>query len=318
MLELKISLNSKYSILKGDNKMLIKSRYLNEKRIIIIYYSIFAVTTNVSFANEKHTLVFGAGITHNRPDNIFYKGEPIYIHAGIRRTDSIDISQEETLKIGDVNAPWYGNIDIKYYKLEKTSDDMQQFKKVLMRNVKMELLFGSTINELKKANESSSTTWVYEPNLTSAFLPGKYIVDITLNENRLKQYKPNISVKYLSNAIEIEIQEPNNNQEKSEVILNQGAFYSSKNKQEAAIKLFRQALELDPSKQKIHCNIGRSCELDGDIDNAIKEYQIYVDWVHSLDIPRTGGDDINLHADTIENNIKILEQVKNKKEKLSD
>lgn len=298
--------------------MLIKNRYLNGKRICIFFLSFFAVVPNISFAKEKHTLFFGAGITSSRPNNIFFKGEPIYASIGIRRTDSIDISQQETLKIGDVNAPWYDDIDIKFYKLEKTLDDMQQFKKVLIKDVKMGLLLGSSKNELKKVNESLRTTWVYEPNLTSAFLPGKYIVDITLNENRLKQYKPNISVKYLSNAIEIEIQEPNNNQQKAEVIANQGVFYSRKNKQETAIKLLRQALELDPTRQDIHGGLGSCYEASGDLDNAIKEYQIYVNWVRSLNIPRTGGDDINLHADIIENNIKMLEQAKNKKEKLNN
>jgi tetratricopeptide (TPR) repeat protein len=275
----------------------------------ILFVILFLAAPLKSKAIEKYSLVFGAGITHNREANIFYQGEPIYISVSMRRTDSNDIPKKETLQIGTANVPWHKDVNITFYKLNNRTK---------LYDVHVILYSGSSKNELTKVDEADSASWITEPNSTSKLSPGRYLIDVSFNETNIKIARPNISIEYRGNKIEVDINEPKNNKQIAEVVSHQGEYYSRQKKQETAIKLFKQALVLDPTRQDIHCGIGRSYEISGDLDTAIKEYRIYVDWVHSLNIPRTGGDDVNLHADIIENNIKILTQVRDKNNKRSE
>ena len=288
----------------------------------------------------KPVLIFRIGVSQYRDSGEFYQGEPIFIHAGIRRTDvdTNDIPRQEALQIGTEKLPWYQNVSFYVYKVEEvplpkavppsptttpsTPERAKQglaadkqpappptIKKTLLKNVAVKLVRLPSKKHKLKVNEAARSSWAIDPISTSALLPGKYVIVATFDTTQRKESHPQIfHGKYQSKKVTIVINRPKTDQAKAEILVAQATYSGRHQKYDDQIKLLTQASKLNPARGDIHCALGRAYELEGDIKTAIREYRAYVEWVRSLNLPRTAEDDRNDHADIIEQMVEIMEQ----------
>jgi hypothetical protein len=309
---------------KGNLMLIPYLRKSFETTLLILAVTLALAQPSEANPESKPVLIFGAGVSRHRDSGEFYQGEPIFIHVGMRRTDSNDMPQKEGLQIGTEKLPWYKNISVYLYKVEEVFSPNtvpplpvtapHTTKKTLLKNVPIKLVRQPKKHKLLKVNKKTWSSWAIAPNLTSRLLPGKYVIEATLNTTKLKGAHPQIfHENYQSNEVSIVINRPKTDQAKAEILIAQATYSGRHQKYDDKIKLLKQALKLNSARGDIRCGLGDAYQAIGDPDNAIKEYRAYVQWVRSLNLPRTGKGGRNEHADLIEQMVKNMEQRREKK-----
>lgn len=326
-------------------KCMEKAKFIRSAYRDAMKWKLVLTQPNEANPEGKSVLIFRIGVSRYRGSGEFYQGEPIFIHAGIRRTDveTNDIPRQETLRIGTEKLPWYKNISFYVYKLEEvplpkavppsptttpstperakqglTADKQPAppptIKKTLLKNVAVKLVRLPSKKHKLKVNKAARSSWAIDPNSTSNLSCGKYVIEATFDTTQRKELHPHIfHGKYRSNGVIVVINKPEGDHVKAEVLVAQATYSGRHQKYDDQIKLLRQAWKLNPARGDIHCGLGRAYELKGDIKTAIREYRAYVEWVRSLNLPRTAEDDRNDHADIIERMVENMEQRRAKK-----
>ena len=299
--------------------------------ITLLILAITLVLAQPAGANPegKSELIFRIGVSRYRGSGEFYQGEPIFVRVGMRRTDSNDIPRQKALQIGTEKLPWYQNVSVYLYKLEEmplpktvpsspattppTADKQpaptHTIKKILLKNVPIKLVKLQSKKHKLKVNKIARSFWAIAPSSTSELSPGKYVIVATFDTTQRKESHPHIfHGKYQSNEVTIVINRPKADHAKAEILVAQATYSERHQKYDDQIKLLRQALKLNPARGDIHSRLGDAYHSKGDIDTTIKEYRASVKWVRSLKRLRTGKDDINDHADVIEQMVERMEQ----------
>ena len=277
-------------------------------------------------AQVRRDILFRAGVSSYRDSGEFYQGEPVFISVGIRRLkmEANDIPPERTVPIGTPEIPWYRHVSIQLYRIEKApategaqgpqAPADRPFKKVWLPDVRVGLSGSQPRKHELRVNEAARSSWCIDPVTTGKLRPGRYVIQANFDTIEKEEADRHIfHVRRQSHEIVIVVNEPQGSHAKADVLSAQAKYLMIHRQYDDEIKLLKQVLELDPARKGIHCRLGRAYELKGNIDTAIKEYRTYVQWVRSLNLARTGKDDLNDHADVIEQGAKILEETRGKK-----
>lgn len=292
----------------------------------VLYGLLAAISLSDAYADDEVVLKCQVGVTANRDNDEFYQGEPILFRVNVKRVDK---KGKEKVLIGTNESPWYENVVVSVYRIKETpseaatsapadtpanpdhEDDGTKIvkEKVLLKDVKAELCDRQPVIKELGMNKMARSFWAIDPVVTAKWPPGKYVIQAVYDTSKKQYSDPDIFKGTLqSNEVIIIVNEPEGDEAKAEIFVLQAGYNIRQKKYDLAVKLLNQALQLDPAKKGIHCSLGRAYELKGDTEAAIKEYQAYVDWVRSLNRPRTGKDDINDYADRIEEHIKLLQK----------
>lgn len=288
-----------------------------------------SVARPVATEDAKSVLRFGIGVTGHRNSDEFYQGEPICGNAGIRRQNTGETTMKSLLRVGTKDLPWYENVTFTVHKTEELpaepakkneiGDDEVPAdaaeKKVLLRNVKVELLeyLTSKKHELR-VNQMVNSTWAISPDVTSKLPAGKYVIQAVFDTTDKRESHPKIlHVRLVSNEVTIVVNEPpKDGSAKAEILKAQARYLQFQRKYDDVIRLLEQVRRIDPARKDIYSHLGRAYELQGNLESAIREYRAYVNWARKQ--PRTGKGGPHDHADAIESTIKALEKkLSNKK-----
>ena len=298
-------------------------RKLQVALYLAIIISDLAAARTVAIAQNNSHLVFDIGVTKYRKSGWFYQGEPICVRAGVRRRpNNREATDIRPLQVGAKILPWYENITFTIYRIEKKEQSVKSTENIITHDgkteaSKMRLLvddisvekFGPQPNKNKlKLNEIARSFWVIPPNVTSNLPPGEYTIQALFDTSHAVETNKEIfQVKLASSEILFALKKsPTDNRARAEIAKSQARFFEFQGKYREAVVLLEQAKHLDPSAKDIFCRLGRAYELQGDISNAIREYQVYLDWARKQS--NTGKDGAYEHADTIESTVRALKR----------
>jgi len=161
-----------------------------------------------------------------------------------------------------------------------------------------------------KTGQRSVSYWAIDPNQSDKLDIGQYIVEVTWKEQQGGSQGPRTITDLTSNMVECEVIAPVGKQAQSDVLSSRAAYLLKIQQLDAAETLYKKALALTPDTMSLHVDMGTICERKGDVDGAIREYNMYVEWVKTL--PQMDKDGIKQHAETIESRIRMLTAKKGK------
>jgi len=318
--------------------MLFKSSFM-VALLLIVSGVLVAANPGPRNHSQRKPLVFMIGVSRYRDSGEFYRGEPIFVHAGMRRLDVNFVPKDKLMQIGIEKHPWYRNITFSVYRLEQVKsgehssgqprgtsvgaepndkplsgkepeEKAPEVRRILLKDVQVKLLFKLSTRHKLKVNQKAWSSWVIDPNTTAGLSASKYLIKAMFDTMKEKKLDSKIlRWKSESNEVTIVINQPITDAAKADVLSGRAQYLGRTGKYADERKLLMQLQKIDPTEGRLHVRLGRAYELEGDIDSALKEYRAYVRWVRSLNLPRTGADDLNDHADIIEQQVKIMEDI---------
>ena len=290
-----------------------------------VYFSVFCyiliVSSLVLAENITEPVVFDIGITKYRDNGVFYQGEPICVRVGMRGRKAEGGATNIPIAIGTALHPWYSKITLGLYRSQESTIEPShegrvgtgnasapQLGKELLSDVRFELCGPQqNIFELRPNNFAISF-WALSPNTTSNLPAGEYLIQAKYEMDG-KSLMPDGTedIDLASSEVLIVLNTPQKESAIDIEILEAQARYNElQQRHDESIVLLKQILSIDANKQEVHCQLGRAYELQGDLNAAIEEYQIYVKWARSQ--ISTGKDGLHNHADVIESTIRALER----------
>lgn len=294
---------------------------VQSKSVILLVGFLNMIMLSVA-TDATSPLVFDIGVTRYRESGEFYRGEPICVRVGMRRQNYTEATGKNLVQIGTKDNPWYKNITFTVHRIQETevqpvsgsgveggrekvvADDKN---KLLLNDVRLEQLGNQSEKHELRTNEITRSFWAISPDVTSNLSAGKYTIQAIFDTTDIAKTHPEIlCTNILSSEVTIVLNEPpSNNTTQVEIMEARARYLELQGKHDDVIALLEQVERLSPSRQEIHCRLGRAYELQGDIKNAIREYRIYVEWAKKQ--PATGKGGPRDHADAIESTIKALE-----------
>lgn len=294
-------------------KMTIRGRVLLV--LVLMWYSSISQVISAPCKDILSSINFDIGVSRYRDNGEFYRGEPVFVHAGILKKQTDD--SEDFFRIGSSIAPWYRNIEFKVYKVSNntayttiTVSSINTLDKMtIMQDVSVNLLRHAHGKQLLKSREREQSSWYISPGATSQLPAGKYAIHAIYDTTKKPGMEP---IKIHSSIVIITITEaPDQKAVLCDILLAKARLFEYQLKPEEELRCLANGLLLDPSRMEIHSRMGRAYEIKGEDANAIREYRIYVDWARQQ--PKTGKDDRRNHADIIEKTINSLELKMHKK-----
>lgn len=294
-------------------KMTIRGRVLLV--LVLMWYSSISQVISAPRKDIMLSISFDIGVSRYRDNGEFYRGEPVFVHAGILKKQTDD--PEDSFRIGSSITPWYRNIEFKVYKVSNNTDyttkTVSSIKTLdnmtIMQDVSVDLLRHAHAKQLLKSREREQSSWYISPDATARLPAGIYAIQATYDTTRKPGTEP---IKINSSIVIITITKaPDEKMALCDILLAKARLFEYQLKPEEELRCLANALLLDPSRKEIHCRMGRAYEIKGEDANAIREYRIYVDWARQQ--PKTGKDDRRNHADIIEKTINSLESKVHKK-----
>jgi len=254
---------------------------------LALFLSCFVIFATPSIATNAYcSLIFDIGVTRYRGSGEFYKGEPICVRAGIRRQDHSKATEKDIIQIGAKDNPWYKDIIFTVYRIQGAEGQSNQ-----LYDVHLEQIINQTEKNELKANEISRSFWAINPDGTSKLPAGRYSIQARFDTTVIAKKCPQIVyTNMLCSEVSVVLNEPpGDNSGKAEVVEAQARFFGLLGKHADEIALLKQVAHLTPSSKEIHCRIGRAYELQGDIENALREYRLYVEWAKKQPSTGKGG-----------------------------
>ena len=257
---------------------------------------------------------------------VVYQGMPIKGEVILQRMDSSEASAPP-LVIGGDKWAWYDKVKVLVWRMgsgadaeksgaasggstgpapDTTSSSVSPAGRTLVKEAQVLKTGSQPVKPELKAGESARCYWKLPSSLSAKLAAGEYVLEAVLDAGQ--QTDPSVlSGKVTSDEVRITIRVSQDDRARGEVLSSQAEDMAVNGQYDQAVKLYQGALKLNPQNQKLHCSLGRAYDLQGDAENAVKEYRAYVQWVKSSNIPRQGRDDIHDHARVIESEIKRLE-----------
>jgi hypothetical protein len=280
-----------------------------------------SVTCVVTFGSggtvpQSSWLTARMGISHPRGREAFYQGEHLAIHVRL----CVDVRMPGAPKtpvrvLGPQGSAWRDSVRVTLCQLSDRSDTTPARQSLEGRTrTKLEGVSARAIHEQRedmlKPNGSLWFDLYISPEDTVRMGEGDYVLTAECEISVQTEDGQILALGTVTARDEVilAMREAKGNVARAEVLESQGRFALYEGKNDVAIGLFKEEMNTNPDAKAANADIAQAYERKGDKTAAIRHYRAYVDWVRSLNLPRTGADDLNDSADRVERLIAQLEK----------